>query len=191
MHGWKLADDPIESGGVVDRDRLQETSQLLVLPLVKSDARQLKLRFVAQRIETAGETNWPLPEPQGAFVLPGDLDVVAQSSLLVTPQIEKLVGTAPRFSTPADEVAARRPQHQRPHLERAGPFPHLPPASGISRHHRRAGAGSCRLGRHGRADCPGADRGVADVQPTRSTINRPSSWCFMSPRCCGTIRRSL
>ena len=103
MRGWKLTDDPIESGGAVDRNRSFETNQgLLILRLVKSDSRQIKIRFVARRPAEQDASRWPLPVPLGAFVLPGNFSVRSQPSLLVTPQNGKLIGLVARSTLPPD-----------------------------------------------------------------------------------------
>ncbi|MEO2046122.1 MAG: hypothetical protein ABGX16_06055 [Pirellulales bacterium] len=105
MRGWKLTDALLESGGAVDRNRTSETNQgLLVLPLVKSDSRQIKISFVARRRVPQDASKWPLPVPLGAFVLPGNFSVRSNPSLLVTSQSNRMKGLVPLPTIPSDYV---------------------------------------------------------------------------------------
>jgi hypothetical protein len=105
MRGWKLTDDPLESGGAVDRNRSFETNQgLLVLRVVKSDSRHIKIRFIARRQAEHDALRWPLPVPLGAFVLPGNFSVRSRPSVLVTPQSSQMIGLVPRQAVPRDYV---------------------------------------------------------------------------------------
>lgn len=111
MRGWKLTDDPIESGGAVARNRYVETLQgLLVLPLVNPDVQRVRISLVARRNVRLGRLNLPLPEPLEAFVLPGQLTVRADSSLEVSPELGAMEGVS--VVSAADDLSQPRAEDQ-------------------------------------------------------------------------------
>jgi len=88
MRGWELSDSAIESEGAIDQERIfEKPGGLLVLPLVNPNVERLQLRMTARRSVPLGHRTIPLPAAQEAFVLPGQLRVVADPSLQVTPAI--------------------------------------------------------------------------------------------------------
>ncbi len=85
MHGWEITDDQVESGGVVNLDRIESKQQgLLVLPITNPKAERVPVSLVARRDIKLGHLELPLPEPLHAFVLPGQLLVESEPSLRVT-----------------------------------------------------------------------------------------------------------
>jgi len=108
LHGWERTDVPIESGGLVDRDRVVEATRdgFLVLPLVNPEAQQLRVNLSFRRATTLGPTRLPMPEPQGAFVVDGELSVTSAEAVRVEPLLAELEGLGV-ISTP-DEVTPGR-----------------------------------------------------------------------------------
>ncbi|NOY40239.1 MAG: hypothetical protein GXP26_00180 [Planctomycetes bacterium] len=85
MHGWEITDDQVESGGVVNLDRIESKQQgLLVLPITNPKAERVPVSLIARRDIKLGHLELPLPEPLHAFVLPGQLTVESEPSLRVT-----------------------------------------------------------------------------------------------------------
>jgi len=113
LHGWKLTEAPIDSGGLVDRDQVVETQDdRLVLPLVDSGTQQLRLKFSLRKESTIGENVLVLPEPIGAFVVDGELAVDATDALQVTPNFDEMVGLSlisaiqePAVQTPVGQTS--------------------------------------------------------------------------------------
>ncbi len=92
-HGWKLSEDPIESGGAIDSSRPIVTSEGdLILRLVNPDTQRAKLSFTLLRDTKLGEMAFQMPEPVGTFVLPGSLTVSPASSLQVVPNASAMEG---------------------------------------------------------------------------------------------------
>ncbi|MCG8449769.1 MAG: hypothetical protein MI725_09345 [Pirellulales bacterium] len=88
MHGWRLTDDPLESGGTIDQNEYTVTQQgLLNLPLLNQDTPRVRLSFVARKDVLLGANSFPLPEPLGVFVADGQLSVRSEASLQVMPKL--------------------------------------------------------------------------------------------------------
>jgi len=93
LRGWELTDDPIESGGTIDQDRYVVTRDgLLIMPLVNPEVGRVRLSFSARKNIQLGNVELPLPEPLGAFVLPGKVQVLSNPALLVSPQFAAMEG---------------------------------------------------------------------------------------------------
>jgi len=100
MRDWRLTDDRIESGGVVDQQRYVMTREgLLILPLVNSEVSRVRLSFTARRSIQPGQLSFPLPEPLDAFVLPGTVLLKPNSALQVTPNYAGMEGVQPAEDT--------------------------------------------------------------------------------------------
>ena len=93
LQGWKLTDAPIESGGLIDPYGIVETREgRLVLPLVDSDTKQLRLTLSLRKDIQLGDNTFFLPEPIGAFVVDGELRVGSTEAIQVTPKMEETAG---------------------------------------------------------------------------------------------------
>ena len=93
LQGWKLTDAPIESGGLINPYGIVETREgRLVLPLVDSDTKQLRLTLSLRKDIQLGNNTFFLPEPIGAFVVDGELRVDSTEAIQVTPKMEETTG---------------------------------------------------------------------------------------------------
>ena len=93
LQGWDQTDALIESGGLVDTDRVVETrDKRLILPLVDSESQQLRLNISFRKDIDLGDNTFYLPEPLEADVVDGQLTVDSAESLRVTPKIDELTG---------------------------------------------------------------------------------------------------
>jgi len=93
LHGWTLTDDPLESGGSVDYNRVVETREgHLVLPLVDPDVQEVRLHLTLRKNTELGDNTFQLPEPLGAFVVDGQLLVDSAEALRVTPKLDEITG---------------------------------------------------------------------------------------------------
>ncbi len=93
MNGWTLTDDPLESGGSVDRNRIVETREgHLVLPLVDPNVHEVRLQLTLRKNTELGDNTFLLPEPLGAFVVDGQLLVDSAEALRVTPKLDEMTG---------------------------------------------------------------------------------------------------
>ena len=93
LQGWTLTDAPIESGGLIDSDRVVETREgRLVLPLVDPETQQLRLHLSLRKNIQLGDNTFFLPEPIGTFVVDGLLRVGSTEAIQVTPKIEETTG---------------------------------------------------------------------------------------------------
>ena len=88
MHGWRLTDDPLESGGTINQElKTISDKGLLNLPLLNSDTSRVRLNFVAHKEIQLGSNTFELPEPLGVFVADGLLEVECEPALQVTPRL--------------------------------------------------------------------------------------------------------
>ncbi len=111
---WELTADPIESGGLVDRDRVQITDDgLLVLPLLAASSRRaevtFQLRKAVDRKESRIELELPVPLADSAAT--GDLVVHTAAGIELAPDVAQSTGLTP---TPATDVAAAADNDGRP-----------------------------------------------------------------------------
>jgi hypothetical protein len=98
LQGWELTADPIESGGLVDRDRVLLTREgILVLPLVQASSRRAELSFQARRAtpQDTGTLHLPLPVPQANLIGTGVLVVRAATGIDLIPDPSQSRGLAP------------------------------------------------------------------------------------------------
>jgi hypothetical protein len=80
LNGWELTSDPIESGGLVDADRVQLMDDgILLLPLAQASSRRAQIEFHLKRsmMGTAGHVRLPLPIPVADSIVPAELTVRA------------------------------------------------------------------------------------------------------------------
>ena len=50
LNGWEITGDPVESGGLVDQDRIVVTPEgMLVLPLTRASTRRAEVAFSLRR----------------------------------------------------------------------------------------------------------------------------------------------
>lgn len=95
LKDWELTEQPVESGGLVDRSRLHRNSEnILILPLESPAEETASVRFLLRRSVEQGTNKWMLPEALGAAMLPGQLSLAAADSLRVTAQFEESKGVA-------------------------------------------------------------------------------------------------
>lgn len=93
LKDWQMTEQPVESGGLVDRSRLHPNSEnLLILPLESPAEESARIRFLLSRPVELGLNKATLPEPLGAAVLPGRLSITNAESLLVSPQLAESRG---------------------------------------------------------------------------------------------------
>jgi hypothetical protein len=96
LRGWELTEQNIESGGAVNTAEQHVTPEgVLILPMAEADVEQIRLRFRLRREAGLGVHDLPLPEAQGAFVLPGELTVTCDDAWNASAVIERSVGVSP------------------------------------------------------------------------------------------------
>lgn len=111
LRGWELAEQPIESGGVVDLAEQHVTpAGVLVMPLKESDLQQARVHFSLRREAGLGLHELPLPELVGASTLPGVLTVDCDDAWRAVVQVENSSGVtsaeAPSLLPPAGVAEA-------------------------------------------------------------------------------------
>ena len=95
LHGWSLAENPIESGGLIDHGRMLPTADgPLRIPLRDAVDDTLRLHLTLRRPVDFGRYTWSLPEPLRAFVLPGKLSLSSSEDVRATPQPRKMIGVS-------------------------------------------------------------------------------------------------
>jgi hypothetical protein len=88
LAGWELTADPVESGGLVDRDRIYLTREgQLVLPLLQASTRRAEVTFFVRRAVPRDERrlSLPLPVPVAESIATGDLVVRAAAGVELMP----------------------------------------------------------------------------------------------------------
>jgi hypothetical protein len=99
LKGWEMTGDPVESGGLVDQDRMTVTSQgTLILPLSRAASRRVDVTLPLRRAINRDTTRLelPLPVPTADSVGTGDLIVRAAPNIELLPDLPNSVGlTAP------------------------------------------------------------------------------------------------
>ncbi|MEX2316874.1 MAG: hypothetical protein WD669_06970 [Pirellulales bacterium] len=104
LKGWELTAEPIESGGLVDRDRVVvESDGTLVLPLAQASTRRAEIAFVVRRAtpRDSGPISLPLPMPAAESVGTGELVVRAAVGIELTPDMSRSIGLTPTPVTAA------------------------------------------------------------------------------------------
>ena len=110
LKGWELTAEPIESGGLIDRDRVVVgTDGVLVLPLAQASTRRAEISFVVRRatLRDVAHFGLPLPVPIAESVGTGELVVRAAAGIELTPDMSQSTGLSPTpvSSTPAAALA--------------------------------------------------------------------------------------
>jgi hypothetical protein len=106
---WELTADPIESGGLVDRDRVLVTPDgLLVLPLLAASPRRAEVTFQLRRAldRKQSRIEVPLPTPLADSMATGELVVRAAAGIELAPHADHssdLVPTSATDTTPSTD----------------------------------------------------------------------------------------
>lgn len=98
LAGWELTPEPIESGGLVDRDRVLVTRDgVLTLPLTQASSRRAAIDVELRRSldRTVKSLTLPLPSPLAEAVAPAELNVVVDSAIELVPDISSSRGISP------------------------------------------------------------------------------------------------
>ncbi len=125
MNGWEMSGDPIESGGLVDQDRIyMATDDTLVLPLAQASSRRAAITFTLRRAlpRDATRIELPLPVPQADSVGTGELLIRAAPDIDLLPDVANSIGLTPVPETEfpdADELANGNELHFRSLLPKA------------------------------------------------------------------------
>ena len=95
-NGWEITADPIESGGLVDRDRVLMTQDEFVLPLTQAASRTAEIVFHLRRRlpRQAERVELPLPVPTADLSEVGELLVFTDPSIALTPDASVMKGLA-------------------------------------------------------------------------------------------------
>lgn len=102
LHGWELTADPIEPGGLVDRDRVLLTPDgQLVLPLTEASSRRAEVTFQLRRAidRKQSRVELPLPTPLADSVATGDLVVRTAAGIELAPDASRSTGLTPTPAT--------------------------------------------------------------------------------------------
>lgn len=97
LNGWELTPDPVESNGLVDRDRaIVSREGVLVLPLSQASSRRAEVEFVLRRSLPVNATllELPLPTPQADALAPGTIEVVSDTAIELLPDMSASRGLA-------------------------------------------------------------------------------------------------
>ena len=97
LNGWELMAEPVESGGLVDREQMSEDEGILTLPLVQGSSRRAEIAFTLTRplAREMGQLRVPLPVPIADSVGTGQLVVRAASGMNLLPDVTNSVGLTP------------------------------------------------------------------------------------------------
>ena len=102
LNGWELTADPVESGGLVDSDRIFVTpAGVLELPLAQALSRRAEVTFTVKRTLDDGNQpiRLPLPVPIADSVSPGDLIVRTTADIGLVPDLARSTGLMPRSNS--------------------------------------------------------------------------------------------
>ena len=98
LNGWELTPEPIESNGLVDRDRAVVGREgELMLPLSQASPRRANIEFILRRPLGAdgAAVNLPLPAPEADTVAPAELAVIVDNAIELVPDMAASRGLAP------------------------------------------------------------------------------------------------
>lgn len=98
LRGWERTADPVESGGLIDRDRIALSEDgNLVLPLTQASLRRAEITVYLRRPvpRDARQLSLPLPLPAAESVATGTLVVRSAPGVELTPDPERTKGLAP------------------------------------------------------------------------------------------------
>jgi hypothetical protein len=104
LKGWQMREEPIDSGGLVDQDRVHVTpDDTLVLPLAQSSSRRAEITFSLRRPVPREERQMrlPLPVPLADSVGTGELEVASAAEVELLPDLAMSAGLTP---TPITET---------------------------------------------------------------------------------------
>jgi hypothetical protein len=97
LRGWELTPDPIESGGMVDQDRVVVSREgVLILPLGQAPSRRADVAFSLRRSLPRDETRLelPLPKPEADSVSAADLTVQTAADVELIPDLNHANGVS-------------------------------------------------------------------------------------------------
>ncbi|MBA4106210.1 MAG: hypothetical protein C0485_10665 [Pirellula sp.] len=129
LRGWELAEQPIESGGVVDLSEQHVTpAGVLVMPLKESDLQQARIRFTLRREAGLGLHDLPLPELLDAYALPGTLSISCDDAWRAVVQVENSSGIASADASGAIPAPSANESNGASGTTTASPIAAAPPA---------------------------------------------------------------
>lgn len=105
LNGWEITGDPVESGGLVDLDRVVVTPEgALVLPLAQASSRRAEIAFSLRRSisRDTPRLELPLPVPLADSVGTGELTVRSTPDIELLPDLANSVGLVPAPSLPVE-----------------------------------------------------------------------------------------
>jgi hypothetical protein len=109
LAGWELTADPVESGGLVDREQMVVMKDgVLLLPLAQGSSRRAEITFSVRRAmpRQGGRIRLPLPVPVADSVGTGELAVNSSPDINLLPDLANSVGLMPTaVAEPADPPA--------------------------------------------------------------------------------------
>lgn len=108
LNGWEMTGDPVESGGLVDQDRIVVTEKgTLVLPLTQASSRRAEVSFSLRRSAThdTSRLELPLPVPTADSVGTGELIVRAAPDIDLLPDLANSTGLSAAPTPQATETA--------------------------------------------------------------------------------------
>ena len=97
LDGWEMSGEPVESGGLVDQDRIAITSQgKLSLPLAQASSRKAEISFSLRRAlnRDTSTLHLPLPVPVADSVGTGELTVRTAPEIELLPDLANSTGIA-------------------------------------------------------------------------------------------------
>lgn len=95
LNGWEMTGDPIESGSLVDQDRIVVTPEgSLLLPLSQTSTRRAEISFSVRRPlkREAARLQMPLPVPAADSIGTGELIVRAAPDVELSPDLSASTG---------------------------------------------------------------------------------------------------
>ncbi len=115
LKGWEMTGDPIESGGLVDQDRVLVTPEgILVLPLTQGSSHRVDVSFYLRRAigRDVDHLEFPLPIPLSDSTGTGDLIVRSGSNIELLPDVPNSVGLSapPESSQSVAATDSGRPE---------------------------------------------------------------------------------
>jgi len=97
IDGWELGGEPVESGGLIDQDRIDVSSKgTLTLPFAQASSRKADVAFSLRHALNRDATTikLPLPVPLADFVATGELTVRAPAEIELLPDLAHSSGLA-------------------------------------------------------------------------------------------------
>ncbi|MCC7476204.1 MAG: hypothetical protein IT425_12475 [Pirellulales bacterium] len=111
LNGWEITGDPIESGSLVDRDRVEVRDEgTLILPLLQASSRRAEVSITLRRSlsRDASRLELPLPMPIADSVGTGDLVLSSSPELELLPDLTSSVGVGAASLSPYEDGKAGR-----------------------------------------------------------------------------------